>query len=172
MTPECYKQAAHEHSDRIHSYAVWLLRDLEEARDVTQDALMKLWINHQVVAPEAARAWLLKTVYRMCMDRVRRRIPRPLGRSIDLSALTPDHSPVPEQGAITEETRQAIGRALGALPIRDRAIILLREIQALSYEELSAVLDMPLGSVKATLHRARARLRDEMLAQTSEEVST
>ncbi len=132
---------------------------------------MKLWINHQVVVPEAARAWLLKTVYRMCMDRVRRRIPRPLGRPIDLTALTPDHSPVPEHGAITEETRHAIGRALGALPIRDRAIILLREIQELSYEELATVLDMPLGSVKATLHRARVRLREAMLAQASEEVS-
>ena len=132
---------------------------------------MKLWINHPLVAREAARAWLLKTVYRMCMDRVRRRIPRPLGRPIDLSALTPDHSPVPEREAINDEVRHAIGRALGALPIRDRAIILLREIQELSYEDLSTVLDMPLGSVKGTLHRARQRLREEMLAQSISEAS-
>lgn len=55
MTPEQFKQSVLEHSDRIHSHAAWLLRDLEEARDVTQEALMKLWINHHKIAPEAAR---------------------------------------------------------------------------------------------------------------------
>ena len=172
MTPDQFKQATHDHSDRVHSYAVWLLRDLEEARDVTQDALMKLWINHSKVEPEAARAWLLKAIYRMCMDRIRRRPPRPLGRTIDLAALTPASSPLPEAEAMNEDTRAALSRALGALSLRDRAIILLREKQELSYTELSAVMEMPLGSVKATLFRARERLREEFLAQMAEEVRT
>ena len=172
MTPDQFKQAAQDHSDRVHSYAVWLLRDLEEARDVTQDALMKLWINHNKIEPEATKAWLLKAIYRMCMDRIRRRPPRPLGRTIDLAALTPATSPLPEAGAMDEESRNALSRALGALPLRDRAIILLREIQELSYAELSTVLEMPLGSVKATLFRARERLREEILSQLAEEMRT
>ncbi len=169
MSPEDFKQAVDQHSDRIHSYAAWLLRDLEESRDVTQDALMKLWINHKLVAPEAARTWLLKAVYRMCMDRVRRRPPRPLGRTADLAALTPSASPIPEHESMNEESRQALGLALGTLPIRERAIILLREVQQLSYEELSTVLDMPLGSVKATLHRARQSLREQLMAEPIKE---
>ena len=110
MSPEQFKHATHEVSDRVHAYAAWLLRDLEEARDVTQDAFMKLWINHKLVAPEAARTWLLKAVYRMCMDRVRRRPPRPLGRTADLAALTPSASPIPEHEAMNAELQTAMER--------------------------------------------------------------
>jgi RNA polymerase sigma-70 factor (ECF subfamily) len=172
MSPEEYRQAVHDHSDRVHAYAAWLLRDLEEARDVTQDAFMKLWINHALVHPGAARTWLLKAACRMCMDRVRRRPPRPLGRTIDLGALTHGKglSPLPDSIAIDHEQRRALTEALGALPIRERALILLREVQNLSYEELSNVLDMPLGSIKGTLHRARERLREMVLLGESKEV--
>jgi len=172
MSPEEYRQAVHDHSDRVHSYAAWLLRDLEEARDVMQDALMKLWINHPLVHPGAARTWLLKAVCRMCMDRVRRRPPRPLGRTIDLGALTPSSAmnPLPDSIAIDREQRSALTEALGTLPIRERALILLREVQNLSYEELSEVLEMPLGSIKGTLHRARQRLREMLLLREPKEV--
>ncbi|MCZ6836308.1 MAG: RNA polymerase sigma factor [Planctomycetota bacterium] len=166
MSPQEYRQAVHEHSNRVHSYAAWLLRDLEESRDVTQDALMKLWINHEKVVPEAARSWLLKAVYRMCIDRVRRRPPRALGRTIDLAALTPGHSPIPEHRSINEEQSRALSEALGLLPIRERALILLREVQQLSYAELSEVFEMPLGSIKGTLHRARQNLREVLKSDT------
>ena len=71
MTPDGFRRIITSEMDRVHGSATWLLRDPEEARDVTQEAFMRLWIDHERIAPEAARTWLLRTAYRLCVDRMR-----------------------------------------------------------------------------------------------------
>ena len=163
MEPERFKQVTLDHKDRLYTYAARLLGDVEEARDVTQEALMRLWIDRHRVVREATTTWLLRTTYRLCMDRLRRRRRRAPGNR-DLTDLVGDHEHDPSEIVSQREQRAALVRALDVLPFRDRAIILLRDVQGLSYDELTAVLDMPLGSIKAALHRARQRLSDEVRA--------
>lgn len=72
MDGDTYRQAVLTHKNRVFGYAVRLLGDRDDARDVAQEALMRLW-EHREKVPElaAARAWLLKTAHRLCVDRAR-----------------------------------------------------------------------------------------------------
>ena len=157
MTPEGFRQATLEHKDRLLTYAAWLLGDVEEARDLTQEALMRLWMHRESVARQAARTWLLRTVQRLAIDRLRRGSPRSLAERGRLRL--PPAAAAPGLAAEERERRDAVGRALSRMCPADRSILLLREFQGLSYGELTRVLELPLGTVKTNLHRARRRLR-------------
>ncbi len=169
MTREEYRQQVLAAKDRLHTYATWMLRNREDARDATQEALMRLWAHRATVPPGAARAWLLRTAHRLCIDRLRRRnghgevplepemMSRPTGESDPADAIR------------LGEVRASVADGLAALPDRDRALLVLREMQGMSYEEIARVIDRPVGTVKVALHRARGRLR-EALSEVMERV--
>jgi RNA polymerase sigma-70 factor (ECF subfamily) len=161
MTSEGFRRAVLEHKDRLHSYAVWMVHDAEEARDVTQEALMRLWRHRESVYDATARSWLLRTVHNLCVDRMRRRQSRNEVSS-EVAPILIDDGADPERSAASRLLRTAIGRALATLSERDRAIVLMREVQGMSYDEISTVLELPLGTLKSTLHRAREQLRQEL----------
>ncbi len=159
-------QAVREHKDRLHSYAAWVLHDVDEATDVTQEALVRLWQNRDRVRAPAARTWLLRTVHRLCLDRFRRRR-NGSGGSLNSQAILSmpaDATPTPEQWAVLQDLRVTMARALGSLSDRDRTMLLMRETQGMPYEEISDVMEMPMGTLKAALHRARQRLRRALTA--------
>ncbi len=157
-----YERLVREHKDRVYSFAVWTLRDAEEARDVAQEALVRLWQHRKKVQIPAARSWLMTTAHHLCVDRLRRRHRRPEIDQESLVVPLTDGGPDPHRLAASSETARAIGRALSALGENDRAVVLMREVQGMSYEEIARVLGVPLGTLKAKLHRARDRLRREL----------
>jgi RNA polymerase sigma-70 factor (ECF subfamily) len=164
MTDEGFERAVREHRHRVHSHAVWLLRDGEEARDVAQEALVRLWRHRDEVVEPAARSWLLRTTHRLCLDRHRRHAARPEG-SEDNSRDPPvaDPAPGPERIAASAVLGPILERALARLTPRDRAIVLLRDVEGLAYEDVAEYLRIPLGTVKAALHRCREKLRESLL---------
>lgn len=164
MDGEQYRKLVIEHKDRVHTYAVWLLQDREDARDIAQEALMRAWRHRAAIHNGAGKAWLLKTTYRLCLDQLRKRSNRPQVSLADLSVLPADPVLGPEQGAMMTDLRGIIRRALARLGPRDKAVILMRELSGMSYEEMADVLDLPLGTLKVVLHRARERLRRELIA--------
>jgi RNA polymerase sigma-70 factor (ECF subfamily) len=164
MDADRYRSLVLEHKDRVHSYAAWMLGDLEEARDVTQEALVRLWKNRAKVIPETSRAWLLRTTYRLCIDRMRRRKVRGEVGGEGILDPVPDTAAGPERLAGSSMLGRAISDALGKLGEADRTVVLLREVQGMAYDEISRVTNMPLGTIKAKLHRARDRLRRELTA--------
>ncbi len=167
MTDEGFEAAVREHRNRVHSHAFWLLRDAEEARDVSQEAMVRLWRNRSVVAEAAARSWLLRTTHRLCLDRLRRRAARPEVPEgpVTNRAACPDPAPDPERRASAASLGGVLERALHRLQPRDRAIVLLRDLEGVPYEEIADALDLPLGTVKAALHRSRERLREALLRE-------
>lgn len=158
-----YERVVREHKDRVHSYAAWMLHDPEDARDVAQDALIRLWSNLDTVRLESVKSWLLKTVHNLSIDRMRRRKTRAEADMEDLTTIVDDTRPDPEQTAGGGEIGQIIGRALTTLSDRDRSMVLMREVHGLSYNEIAENVALPLGTVKAALHRARERLRRELV---------
>jgi RNA polymerase sigma-70 factor (ECF subfamily) len=162
MTTDGFRQAVLDHKDRLHSYALWMVHDREEARDVTQEALVRLWQNRESVHAETARSWLLRTVHNLCVDRMRRKSTRNEVPSESVEAILVDGAAGPERVTAAHHLRDAIGRALTALSVRDRAIVLMREVHEMSYEEIAGAMDIPLGTLKSTLHRAREQLRREL----------
>lgn len=165
MTTVEFEGAVHEHKDRVYGYARSLLRDPEEARDAVQECLVRLWQNRDRVEPGlGCRNWLLRSVHNLCIDRLRRRAVR---REIDPDEAPEIHDgrPGPERLASSTAMGNLLERALMSLGERDRAIVLLREVEGLPYEEIAGILGMNLGTLKATLHRARERLRRDLIRQ-------
>ena len=156
MTSEEYRNEVLAVKDRLHSFSVWILRDADEACDVTQEAFMRLWKHRKRVNTECAKTWLLRTAHRLCLDRLRARSRR--------SLLHLDEAQIADnaQRCFESDLRPGIGKALRNLSSCERAVIVLREIEGLSYEQIATVLERSLGSVKVSLHRARRRLRDEL----------
>lgn len=157
-----FGQIVLEHKDRIHTYAVWMLKDFDEARDIAQESLARLWQRRDEIQNGAARTWLMRTTHRLCIDRLRRKTTR--------SALSLDELVQPPAGAEAgpadtaerDEVRSAVVDALGKLSARDRAVVLMREYNQMSYEEMADALGMPLSALKTTLYRARRRLKEAL----------
>jgi len=162
MTSEGFRRAVLDHKDRLHSYALWMVRDREEARDVTQESLVRLWQNRDRVDEPTARSWLLRTVHNLCVDRMRRRAVRNEVPTEVVEATLQDGAADPERMAASHHLRGAIARALESLSARDRSIVLMREMHGMSYEEIAGAMDLPIGTLKSTLHRAREQLRREL----------
>jgi RNA polymerase sigma-70 factor (ECF subfamily) len=164
MDSDGYRTTVLAIKDRIFSYSAYLLRDAEEAKDVAQEALVRLWEHRQVVPDlPSARAWTLRTAHNLAMDRLRQRRARPDDGEDALGHLADGNEPGPERSVAGREAVRELVAALGELAAQDRAVLVMREVQSMSYQEMTRALDLPLGTVKARLHRARERLRERLV---------
>lgn len=162
MTRSEYRQVVLGVKDKINTFAAWFLRDVDEAANVTQDALLRLWERRADVRPAAAQTWLYRTAHRLCVDRVRRRNGRG-ERPLDAAGLTgSDGRAAPPDTIGAAERRSDVVRALAEMSPRDRALLVLREFEGMTYEQIGEVVACPLSSVKVGLHRARERLRKKL----------
>jgi len=164
MTTTEFEAAVMEHKDRIHSYARGILHDPEDAKDVAQECLIRLWKHRERVEPGAGcRSWLLRSAHNLCVDRLRRRTTRRESpQNADAHDPT-DARPGPERLTSSVEIAGRLAGALAALEPAARAIVLLREVEGLAYEEIASLLDLKMGTLKATLHRAREKLRRSLV---------
>jgi RNA polymerase sigma-70 factor (ECF subfamily) len=159
MTTSEFQEAVLEHKDRVHSYARRILRDVEDAKDVAQECLVRLWRDRDRVEQARCKSWLLRSAHNLCIDRLRQRSSRPETVVDDGSNDPADLQPDPERVTFSVELAGRLEQVLLELDHRDRAIVLLREVEGLSYEEIAELLGLKLGTLKATLHRAREKLR-------------
>ncbi len=159
MTRSEYRRLVLAAKDRVNTFAAWFLRDADEAADVTQDALLRLWEHHADVRAAAAQTWLYRTAYRLCVDRVRRRNGRGEKTLDPVLLTTPGEFETPPEAACAAERRRGVVQALADMPPRDRALLVLREFEGMSYERIGEVMVCSTSSVRVGLHRARARLR-------------
>jgi RNA polymerase sigma factor (sigma-70 family) len=164
MNSADFPKVVMEHKDRVYSFAAHLLGDREEGRDVAQEALVRLWQHRSEVEMDSSRAWLMRTAHRLCLDRIRQRASR---RPADPACVDLIHDSAvnrPDRRASSRELAERIGDALNELTPRDRSLLLLREVHGMPYDEMAETLSVPLGTLKAALHRARERCRRALLA--------
>jgi len=164
-----YQQVVSEHRDRIFTFAFYTLRHREDAEDVTQDVLIRLWRFRRRLDEGRVGAWLSRVTRNACYDVTRRRKVR---RAVHPSDPEPqleravDRAPTPERSAEATEFRHHLEAALRTLDEPYRSIVILREIQHLSYQEIAEALDRPLNTIKVYLHRARRMLRHALVEET------
>lgn len=150
-----------------YSLALQLLGDPEDALDVAQDALMRFFAHLGRLDPERPwRPWLLAIVRNRCRDLLRRH----RGRSEQPLEAAPaerivDPGPGPAASLEHQELRLAVWRALGELSEAQREILVLRDYQDLTYEEIARVLGVPMGTVMSRLHRARKALAGRLTSK-------
>jgi RNA polymerase sigma-70 factor (ECF subfamily) len=159
-TIERFRAVVLPHLDAAYGFARWLTRDPVTAQDLAQEAMLRALRYFHAFRGEEARPWLLRIVRNTWSDLRARKNPadRPLEEAEDQPADGPD----PEQGALAGDRRRQIAAALAALPAEAREILVLREIQELSYKHIAAVLDLPVGTVMSRLARAREKLAAEL----------
>ena len=144
------------HLDAAYGYARWLTRDPVEAQDIAQEAMLRALRYFHAFRGEDAKPWLLRIVRNTWRDAAGRNAAEkvPLEAIEDRAGDGPD----PEQSALAGDRRRQVAAALAALPAEAREILVLREIEDLSYKRIAVVLDLPIGTVMSRLARAREKL--------------
>ena len=150
-----FEELVRRHAPRVRALCLSMLRDEAEADDAAQEAFLKAWRKLSSFGGESSFAtWLHRIAANQCLDALRVRARR---RSEPLEAAPEPASP---SGAAALEAADLAARLLAALPEDQRLALTLRELQGLSYEEIAAVMECSLDSVKARLRRARRTLED------------
>jgi len=159
----------------VFSLAIRMLRGEQDAEDVTQETFVRVFRSLDRYDPDRPfTAWIFTIAARLCIDQLRRRRLRPVplvqrdadsGEERVLDVVDP--GPGPEQLASFEEEERRTRDLIDSLPPHYRIVIMLRHLQDLSYEEIAEALQLPLGTVKARIHRARALLKQRLAGESS-----
>jgi len=159
-TVERFRVLMLPHLDAVYGFARWLTRDPVAAQDVAQEAMLRALRYFHSFRGGDARPWLLGIVRNTWTDLRSRKGAN--DRPLDEAAERPDEGPDPEQSALSGDRRRQVAAALAALPAEFREILVLREIEDLSYKHIAHVLDLPIGTVMSRLARAREKLAAEL----------
>ena len=163
-----WEQLVRHCQGRVYGLAWHYLQSVEDARDVTQEAFVRVY--RQLDAFEGGRfmAWLLSITRNLCIDQLRRRKTRPPAEDVradeDEGAAPADTAQDPEQAWLTDARKRTVHAALARLSGASREMILLKEIQGLRLQEIARMLGLPIGTVKSRSSRARVELARQVIA--------
>ncbi len=152
--------------DAAYSFARFLSRDVDAAQDIVQDAFLRAYRSFGGYRGENARAWLFSIVRNCYLASLQdcRRKTRLNGdtREQDGSDAfeVPSQEDTPEEALLRKTESEAVQLAIGTLPRRLREILILREIEGLSYSQIAEVTSLPIGTVMSRLSRARRKFED------------
>ena len=170
---EQYQQAIAQYRQRVYSFAHYSLRAREDAEDITQEVFIKLWQNWQKIDHDKLNAWLMRVAHNAVIDLVRRR--KNPAELIDDYAEPEDQASTSEEASAKvdqEAFREELMSSICALDDPFRSIIIMRDVQGMSYTDIQHTLDMSESQVKVYLHRARRRLREsDVLRNRFEQLS-
>jgi RNA polymerase sigma-70 factor (ECF subfamily) len=149
----------------VYRLAYSLLGHTEEALDAAQEALIAMLRSLPSFRGEARfETWVKRLTINVCLMRRRRKRTRILCDQMDEGSERPAPDPGPESIALTREVQTAVREHLHRLPTEFRPVVVLRELEGLSYAEIAEILRIPLGTVQSRLSRGRQMLRETMAA--------
>jgi len=168
-----FDQLVDAHYRSVYNTAYRMLGGESAAADATQATFLKVYEALESFRGDASfSTWLYRITMNVCLDDLRRRRNEPLSLTDedDEGEPTgerdlPDESDEPGRSAEQRELQRLVHEAIGRLPEDFRTVIVLYDIRGLSYQDISAALDIPLGTVKSRLNRARNALREEMAGE-------
>jgi len=163
-----FEQAVLPHLDAAYNLARWLTHNQQDAEDAVQDAYLRAFRFFPSYRGGDARPWLMKIVRNTCYTWLRAN--RPLQEAAEFDEnLFPPAFPAhnPEQAALETSDSDLLRKALEQLPAKSREVIVLREIEELSYRQIAEIMDVPTGTVMSSLSRARTKLRELLTSSAS-----
>ena len=162
---ESFDEVVLPHLDAAHRLARWLLRNEHDAEDVVQEALLRAWRYFQSFKGGNGRAWFLRIVRNTCGGSRGGRV-HAATDPFDDERHSDSRPPAnPEMLLLQSDAALLVAQAMGTLPDRFRKLLVLRELEGLSYRELADAMGIPMGTVMSSLSRARDALRDALLAR-------
>jgi len=161
---------------RLYRLALRMVGDGDEADDVVQETTIRAWDRiEELREPAAVMGWLSRIARNAAHDRLRwwKRRPREsfdeAGPALAALVAQGQRAPLPDEALASAQAGAAVTRAVAALPEKHRVVLLLREADGMSYEEIAEALDIALGTVESRLHRARAALARRLQRLAREE---
>jgi RNA polymerase sigma-70 factor (ECF subfamily) len=157
------------YQELAYNIAYRVVGNADSAADATQDAFLRAFRALSSFRGGSFKAWLLRIVTNCCYDQMRGRQRRPTTALDDIleddehNELLADASESPEDYVSRLDLDETIERALQSLPYDQRVIVIMSDIQGLSYEEISQTVSVNLGTVKSRLNRGRTKMRDYLL---------
>lgn len=149
-----YNRAVADHSDALCRYVVKHLRDRDEAKDIVQESFLRLWMRLDQVTVAGARSYLFTMAHNLVVDRTRRR------KRVDR------YEPVHEQVLTTQQPKAGLGdaidRAMAQLTPLQRSLILLRDLEGHSYNDIASMTGLDMTKVKVYLFRARKAMQGHL----------
>ena len=159
-----FEELIRKYEKKVYSLCARMCGNAEDAEEAAQDAFLALWRGIDRFRQESSLStWIYRLASNACIDLMRRKKKGAGSVSLDDEELfvdAVDPAPQPHEEAERRETQRLLQEGLLSLPAEYRSILLLREIEGLSYSEISAALDLELGTVKSRISRGRTLLRN------------
>ena len=156
----------HQYQGRVYSVAYHYVGNSEDARDLAQEIFVRLYRTLDHVDGQTLLPWMIKVARNASIDFLRRRRARPPGHDLAADEMRdlPSQEPSPEDWCAQDDRRRLIHTGLGKLTDLNREIIILKEIQGMSVQDIASLLGVPIGTVKSRSNRARIELAEAVLA--------
>lgn len=165
--PSRFEALVVPHLDAGYNLARWLVREARDAEDVVQDACVRALRYLDSLQGDAARPWFLTIVRHASYDFLARRRGEAAAGEFDIAELevAADAASEPECQAARRSVSRALAHALAGLALPYREVIVLRELEELSYREIATIAGIPIGTVMSRLARSRAALKAKWLQE-------
>jgi len=160
-----FGQLVQKYQDRLFNTVVHVVGSEEDARDVVQEAFVQAFVKLETFHRTSAfYTWLYRIAFNVAVSHGRKKRPK---ISVEQTRETTGQEPVdrqadPSEQAEQEERCRQVREAIAALSEEQRSVVILREIDGCCYETIAEILDLPIGTVRSRLHRARLQLRDQL----------
>ena len=152
------------HLDAAHNLARWLVRDRHDAEDIVQESYLRAFKFFGGYQGGDARAWVLKIVRNTSYSFLKKNRPADSMEEFDEMVHRADKREPDAEGALLQSVESSLLReALEELPVNFREVLVLRELEGMSYKEIAAVIEVPIGTVMSGLARGRAQLRERLM---------
>jgi RNA polymerase sigma-70 factor (ECF subfamily) len=174
MKKRDFHELAASQRNRIYSYAYYLLRNQEDAEDVTQEAFVRLWQRCQAPDQKGRIGWLIRVTHNLCMDVKRRRhraaqYTQTAGEDPQAVPLTrAGTEPDAEHQLLLHESHRALLAALSQLPDVTQSYLLLHYFEGMTYREIGEITDTHPTTVKVQVHRGRQTLKKILITSGGE----
>ena len=150
-----YNECVRNYADNVYRFVLKNLRNEEDARDVVQSSFEKLWINRSKIESEKAKSFLFTVAYRQLIDLIRK------NKRITLKE---DFSQANMQSRPSQPgVREILNKAIYKLSDTQRSLVLLKDYEGYSYEEIAEITSLSISQVKVYLHRARIQLKNFLI---------
>lgn len=163
-----FEQLVRANEKKVYTLCLRMCGDPADAEEAAQEAFLAAWKGLPSFRGDSAfSTWLHRLAANACIDLLRRtrRTRAELSLDDELAAEPVDERASPQRELERREQREAVQRGLAALPDEHRTVLVLREVEQLSYAEIAAATGLELGTVKSRISRARAQLRNYLLSQ-------
>jgi RNA polymerase sigma-70 factor, ECF subfamily len=166
-----FEEVVLPHLDAAYNLARWLVRNTHDAEDIAQEAYLRAFKFFDGYQGGDARAWVLKIVRNTSYSFLEKNRPADLAEEFDEKIhTTSTDRPDAEAALLQLADSRMLREALDDLPVNFREVLVLRELEGMSYKEIAEVMDVPIGTVMSGLARGRAQLRERLLRARDQEV--